>query len=106
MVRRHPHVFGEAQAETAADVLRNWEVLKAEEKRQRLTEGGEAYKPAESVLAGVSSRIPSLMEAYQLSSRAAHVGFDWARFEDLLEKLREEMAELQTVVAETLPASN
>src|SRR3990170_6700799 len=71
MVRRHPHVFGDAQAETAADVLRNWEILKAEEKRQRLAERGEAYQPPESVLAGGSSSIPSLMEAYQLSSRAA-----------------------------------
>ncbi len=102
MVRRHPHVFGDAQAETAADVLRNWEILKAEEKRQLLAERGEEYQPPESVLAGVSSSIPSLMEAYQLGSRAAHVGFDWARFEDLLDKLQEEAAELRTVVAAAL----
>ena len=98
MVRRHPHVFGDAQAETAADVLRNWEILKVEEKRQRLAERGEAYQPPESVLAGVSSGIPSLMEAYQLSSRAAHVGFDWTRFEDVLAKLDEEVAELRAEV--------
>ena len=98
MVRRHPHVFGDAQAATAADVLRNWEILKAEEKRQRLAERGEAYQPPESVLAGVSSGIPSLMEAYQLSSRAAHVGFDWTRFEDVLAKLQEEVGELQAAV--------
>ena len=103
MVRRHPHVFGDAQAATPADVLRNWEVLKAEEKRQRLAERGESYRPPESVLAGVSSSIPSLMEAFQLSSRAAHVGFDWARFQDVLEKVREELAELEAVVAEHLP---
>ena len=102
MVRRHPHVFGEAQAATAADVLRNWEVLKAEEKRQRLAERGESYQTPESVLAGVSSSIPSLMEAYQLSSRAAHVGFDWPSLEDLFNKLREEMAELNSVAAEPL----
>src|SRR3990167_5397398 len=100
MVRRHPHVFGDAQAETAADVLRNWEILKAEEKRQRLAERGEAYQPPESVLAGVSSGIPSLMEAFQLSSRAAHVGFDWMRFEDVLAKLQEEVAELRAVMTQ------
>jgi nucleoside triphosphate diphosphatase len=96
MVRRHPHVFGAAQADTAADVLRNWEKLKAEEKKQQLAGRGETYQPPESVLDGVSSSIPSLMEAYQLSSRAAHVGFDWKRLEDLFEKMREEMAELAT----------
>ena len=101
MVRRHPHVFGDAQADTAADVLRNWEILKAEEKRQRLAERGEIYQPPESVLADVSSSIPSLMEAYQLSSRAAHMGFDWAKFEDVLAKLHEEVAELREAVAET-----
>ena len=100
MVRRHPHVFGEAQADSAADVLRKWEVLKDEEKRQRAAEQGQAYRASESQLDGVSSRIPSLMEAYQLSSRAAHVGFEWKRLEDLLDKLREEMAELQAVAVE------
>ena len=100
MVRRHPHVFGEAQADSAADVLRKWEVLKDEEKRQRAAEQGQAYRASESQLDGVSSRIPSLMEAYQLSSRAAHVGFEWKRLEDLLDKLREEMGELQAVAVE------
>ena len=103
MVRRHPHVFGNAQADTAADVLRNWEVWKAEEKRQKLAEGGESSKPPESVLAGVSSSIPSLMQAYQLSSRAAHVGFDWASLDDLLDKLREETAELKEAATENVP---
>ena len=97
MVRRHPHVFGSAQAETAADVLRNWDKLKSEEQRQRLAERGEVFEPPQSVLDGVSSSIPSVMEAYQLSSRAAHVGFDWKRLEDLFDKLREEMAELAAV---------
>ena len=103
MVRRHPHVFGDARADTAADVLRNWEVLKAEEKRQKLAERGESYQPPESVLEGVSSSIPSLMQAYQLSSRAAHVGFDWKCLDDLLDKLREESAELRAIAMESLP---
>ena len=99
LVNRHPHVFGDVKAETSADVLRNWEVLKAEEKKKRLEAGGgkaakEEAKP-ESVLAGVSSAIPALLEAYKLSSRAAHVGFDWPNVEGLFDKLSEETAELK-----------
>ena len=101
MVRRHPHVFGDARADTAEDVLKNWEVLKAEEKRQRLAGRGESYQAPESILEGVSSTIPAVMEAYQLGSRAAHVGFDWSRLEDIFSKLREEMAELEALVQET-----
>jgi len=99
LVHRHPHVFGDVKADTSADVLRNWEALKAEEKKKRLEAGGgkaekEATHP-ESVLAGVSSAIPALLEAYKLSSRAAHVGFDWPNVEGLFDKLSEETAELR-----------
>ena len=99
LVHRHPHVFGDVKAETSADVLRNWEALKAEEKKKRLEAGGgkaakEEAKP-ESVLAGVSSAIPALLEAYKLSSRAAHVGFDWPNVEGLFDKLAEETTELK-----------
>jgi len=99
LVNRHPHVFGNVKAETSADVLRNWEALKAEEKKKRLEAGGgkaakEEAKP-ESVLAGVSSAIPALLEAYKLSSRAAHVGFDWPNVEGLFDKLSEETTELK-----------
>jgi len=99
LVDRHPHVFGDVKAETSADVLRNWEALKAEEKKKRLESSGgklakEEAKP-ESVLAGVSSAIPALLEAYKLSSRAAHVGFDWPNVEGLFDKLAEETTELQ-----------
>ncbi len=75
LVNRHPHVFGDVTAETSADVLRNWEAIKAEEKKKRLeVGGGKAAKtePSESVLAGVSSAMPALLEAHKLSSRAAH----------------------------------
>lgn len=98
LVTRHPHVFGDVQANTSADVLRNWEALKAEEKKKRLAAGGgkgAAQSQAQSVLAGVSSGIPALLEAFKLSSRAAHVGFDWPDIEGLFEKLREETAELR-----------
>jgi MazG family protein len=99
LVDRHPHVFGSVKAETSSDVLRNWEALKAEEKKKRLEAGGgKAAKdasPSDSVLAGISSAIPALLEAYKLSSRAAHVGFDWPHLEGLFDKFHEELQELQ-----------
>ena len=101
LVDRHPHVFGDVKADTPAEVLRNWEALKAEEKKKRLAAGGgkkaddAAGADAPSVLSGVSSKMPALMEAYKLSSRAAHVGFDWPEIEGLFEKLAEETAELR-----------
>jgi ATP diphosphatase len=101
LVDRHPHVFGDVKADTPAEVLRNWEALKAQEKEKRLaTEKREQADGAESsaeqsVLAGVSSKMPALLEAYKLSSRAAHVGFDWPHIEGLFAKLSEETTELQ-----------
>ena len=98
LVNRHPHVFGDVTAETSADVLRNWELLKAEEKKKRLEAGGgKAAKAesAESVLAGVSSAMPALLEAHKLSARAAHVGFDWPAIAGLFDKLEEEASELK-----------
>lgn len=98
LVNRHPHVFGDVTAETSADVLRNWEALKAEEKKKRLEAGGGKAAKAESpesVLAGISSAMPALLEAHKLSSRAAHVGFDWPEIAGLFEKLEEETTELK-----------
>jgi nucleoside triphosphate diphosphatase len=107
LVHRHPHVFGDVTAETSADVLRNWEALKAEEKRKRLEAGGGKKthpERAESVLAGVSSAMPALLEAHKLSSRAAHVGFDWPEISGLFDKLNEETSELKAEI-EQLPAA-
>ncbi len=107
LVDRHPHVFADAKAETSSDVLRNWEALKAEEKKKRLDAGGgkqaKENEHPQSVLAGVSSAIPALLEAYKLSSRAAHVGFDCPNLEGLFEKLEEETEELREQV-EKIPA--
>jgi len=110
LVDRHPHVFGDVKAETSSDVLRNWEALKAEEKKKRLEAGGGksaedggGNEHSQSVLAGVSSGIPALLEAYKLSSRAAHVGFDWPNVGGLFEKLHEETQELQKEL-EQVPA--
>jgi ATP diphosphatase len=98
LVDRHPHVFGNVTAETSAQVLRNWEALKAEEKKKRLEAGGGKAPPEQnpqSVLAGVSAAMPALLEAHKLSSRAAHVGFDWPEIDGLFDKLQEETTELK-----------
>ena len=99
LVDRHPHVFGDVKAETAGDVLRNWEALKAEEKKKRLEAGGgkkaKEEEKKDSVLAGVSSGVPALLEAFKLSSRAAHVGFEWPEIGGLFDKLHEETEELR-----------
>src|SRR5207253_1843419 len=104
LVDRHPHVFGEVKAETSSDVLRNREALRAVEKKRRLEAGGgKAAQNAEnpqSVLAGGSTAIPALLEAYKLSSRAAHVGFDWPNVDGLFEKLHEETDELREQLKE------
>ena len=90
LVDRHPHVFGEVKAETSSDVLRNWEALKAEEKKKRLEAGGgkaaQNLENQQSVLAGVPTAIPALLEANKLSSRAAHVGFDWPNVNGLFDR--------------------
>jgi MazG family protein len=98
LIDRHPHVFGDVKADTPGDVLRNWHALKAEEKKKRemeFGEKGEKQDHPESVLAGVSSAVPALMEAYKISSRVANVGFDWPNIEGLFDKLSEETEELR-----------
>ena len=93
LVDRHPHVFGDVKADTAAEVKKNWEALKVEERKKRQGSGEPVAKP--SILAGVSSAMPSLLEASKLSSRAAQAGFDWPNIEGLLGKLHEETEELR-----------
>ena len=119
LVDRHPHVFGDVKADTSAEVKRNWEALKVEERKKR--QGRESASAAASgsaadssrpnvdasqqdksgsVLAGVSSKMPSMLEASKLSSRAAQVGFDWPNVEGLFEKLHEEVDELRDQLKE------
>ena len=98
MVRRHPHVFADAEAADSAEVLRNWEAIKAEEKRAA---GREKTAKNSSLLDGVSSKSPALMEAHQLSTKAARVGFDWKRIEDVFDKLHEEIDELRAAMLES-----
>ena len=93
MVRRHPHVFGDVSAEDSAAVLRNWEAMKQEERRA----AGKTER-AGSLLDGVSSKAPALMEAHQLSTKAARVGFDWKNVNDIFDKLEEEIGELREAI--------
>jgi MazG family protein len=100
LINRHPHVFGDAKADTSEDVKRNWEAIKVEERKKRQVADGEGdgASPKEgkrSILAGVSSAMPSLLEAHKLSSRAAQAGFDWPNVEGLFDKLNEETDELR-----------
>ncbi len=98
MVRRHPHVFGTIQADSSAQVLRNWEQIKIAEKKSASSKSREE-KPA-SLLDGVPQSLPALLEAHQLTRRAAKVGFDWHDVDGILEKLAEEIAEFRAALAE------
>jgi MazG family protein len=93
LVHRHPHVFGDVKADTSAEVKKNWEALKVEERKKRQSD--EESSGSHSILAGVSSAMPSLLEASKLSSRAAQAGFDWPNVDGLFEKLEEETEELR-----------
>ena len=95
MIRRHPHVFGEKQAKDAAEVLRNWEIIKKEERQAK---GEVEEKTAESVLDGVPRSLPALLEGYQLTQKAARIGFDWENVGGIFEKLQEETEELRQVL--------
>jgi MazG family protein len=87
LIRRHPHVFGDAQAKTAEEVKRRWDEIKADEKKVR----GE---PGRGLLESVPRNLPALVEAQQITSKAAGVGFDWENVGQVLEKLDEELSEL------------
>ena len=90
MIRRHPHVFGEAGYRDSAEQTRAWEVVKAAERA--------AKDKSASVLDGVSVGLPGLTRAVKLTGRAARVGFDWAEASDVLSKLHEEVGELEAEV--------
>ena len=99
MVRRHPHVFGKTRAKDSAEVLRNWEQIKAEERRtagkKGNSTGGEEVAGETSVLDGVSHALPATLEGFQLTRKASRIGFDWEEAGGVFEKLREETEELK-----------
>lgn len=94
MIRRHPHVFGEAQAKDAAEVLVRWEEIKKLEKQ-----GVRRAEDSGSILDGIPPALPSLVKAQRLGAKAARVGFDWEGDDDVVRKLDEETAELKAALA-------
>ena len=98
MIRRHPHVFGEDTAQTTGEVLRNWETIKAAEleaKGKRADQG--------SMLDSVSTKLPAVMEAFQMTTKVSRVDFDWPDVPSVLEKLDEEVEELKQAVGGEQP---
>jgi tetrapyrrole methylase family protein / MazG family protein len=116
MIRRHPHVFGEERAKDAAEVLRNWEIIKQEERRNKKTAGAaslgskgagfdvassgdsassDASDPPVSILDGVPRTLPALLEGLQLTRKAARIGFDWHHVDGIFDKFAEEATELR-----------
>ena len=93
LIRRHPHVFGEVRARNAQEALQSWLAVKEQERV------GEAKAKGDSVLDGISAALPATLEAYELGLRASEVGFDWAKAEDLLNKIEEELKELRQELA-------
>jgi uncharacterized protein YabN with tetrapyrrole methylase and pyrophosphatase domain len=134
LIRRHPHVFGKSSAKNSAEVLRNWEQIKLQERKSKeakdakearevkeVKEGKEVKgrkKPAgssgsftsstsfTSLLDGVPRTLPALLEAYQLTSKAARIGFDWHNVDGIFAKLAEETTELQQALADRATSSN
>lgn len=95
MVRRHPHIFGEESYQDARELLRNWEDIKAAEKAAA---GRKSSR--KSLLDGIPGQLPALYGAYQISSKAARVGFDWDNIEGIRDKFLEEFQELQEALAQ------
>jgi MazG family protein len=89
IVRRHPHVFGDAVARTAADVNRQWERIKADERAEAAT-----TEPGKSALDGISASMPALAASQEMQERAAAIGYDWPDVEGVLDKVAEELGEL------------
>jgi MazG family protein len=114
MIRRHPHVFGTTRANTAAEVLHNWEQIKQQERQSKRPElqglplaQGESASPAAipsstqpSILDGIPRSIPALLEALQLTRKAARIGFDWPNPDGIFSKLTEETNELKSALIE------
>src|SRR5215467_7353988 len=96
LIRRHPHVFGNESAGSSADVIKNWEAIKAQEKAEKLNRRTPEQR---SLLEGIPSKLPAIHEAHQISSRAARVGFDWPDVEGIFDKLQEEVRELKDVLS-------
>ncbi|MDE6572142.1 MAG: nucleoside triphosphate pyrophosphohydrolase [Duncaniella sp.] len=93
LIYRHPHVFGDTHVNSSADVVQNWEQLKLKEK------GGN-----KTVLSGVPAALPAMIKAERITEKAANVGFDWQKREDVWEKVGEEIAEFAAAAETRTPA--
>ncbi len=91
LITRHPHVFGNVEVASSAEVLQNWEQIKLGEKKNR--------EEAPSRLGGVPKQLPALLRAHRVQEKAARVGFDWEQVRDVFAKVREEIGELEAAVA-------
>ncbi|MET0565826.1 MAG: nucleoside triphosphate pyrophosphohydrolase [Acidimicrobiia bacterium] len=96
LVRRHPHVFGEVDVDSAADVKRNWDQIKDEERGSG----------RESQMDGIPSALPAIHLASKIQNRAAKVGFDWSQASEVLPKVREELDELEAVLSDPAEAQS
>jgi nucleoside triphosphate diphosphatase len=131
LIRRHPHVFGKTSAKNSAEVLRNWEQIKLQERQseeakdakevkegKKVKEGKEpndttassftsstSSTSSTSLLDGVPRTLPALLEAYQLTRKAARIGFDWPNLQGIFAKLAEETSELQQALADRATSS-
>lgn len=95
LIRRHPHVFGDISVSGSKEVLRNWEEIKQREREKSSAEAGVEGEPVKSLLSGVPRAMPALAYAEEIQDRAARVGFDWSDLQGVLDKVCEELAELQ-----------
>ena len=93
LIRRHPHVFGEVRAANASEALQSWLVVKEQER------AAAGKRSKDSILDGISRSLPSTLVAHELGTRAAEVGFEWAKVGDLLDKIEEEVHELREELA-------
>jgi len=104
MIRRHPHVFGKTRAKDSTEVLRNWEQIKAEERRandkKSGSKTGDDLPKETSLLDGVSRALPATLEGFQLTRKASRIGFDWENTGGVFEKMREETEELKKTLKE------
>lgn len=92
LIYRHPHVFGDVEAEGAEQVIHNWELLKIKEKAKK------ARKAEQGVLSGVPRSLPAMVKAFRVGEKAASAGFDWEQKEDVWAKVKEEVAEVEEAI--------
>lgn len=92
LIYRHPHVYGEVQADNPEDVIHNWEMLKLREKAKK------ERKAAGGVLSGVPRSLPAMVKGYRIGQKAASAGFDWEKKEDVWTKVKEEISEVEAEI--------